>query len=101
MTTAVAGISLIAGKQNLAKSSIKHIVVPPTNLPSSCDDTTSDDLDASFDAFVKQRGILADEKGYSAEENGDADADVNANEISMDSAGDVFFDAKETLSPTK
>ena len=70
-------------------------------LPSSCDDVASD-FDASFDAFVEQRGVLlaaAAEKECGVEDlDGDGDGDVN---VSMDSAGDIFFDAKETLSPTK
>ena len=93
--TTAAGIPLIAGKRDLTKSSTKRIVPPPVKLPSSCDDVASD-LDASFDAFVEKRGVLAGaEKECGVE---DADKDVN---VSMDSAGDVFFDAKETLSPTK
>lgn len=93
--TTAAGIPLIAGKRDLTKSSIKRIVLPPVNLPSSCDDLASD-LDASFDAFVEKRGVqAAAEKECGVE---DADGDVN---VSMDSAGDIFFDAKETLSPTK
>ena len=93
--TPAAGIPLIAGTRDLTKSSTKRIVLPPVKLPSSSDDVGSD-LDASFDAFVEKRGVLAGaEKDCGVE---DAGGDVNA---SMDSAGDVFFDAKETLSPTK
>ena len=64
-------------------------------LPSSCDDVASD-LDASFDAFVEKRGVLA----AAEKECGVEDAGEDSN-LSMDSAGDIFFDAKETLSPTK
>ena len=96
LTTAAAGIPLIAGKRDLTKSSTKRIVLPPGKLPSSRDDVESD-LDASFDAFVEKRGVLAAAEKECGD-NVDADGDANA---SMDSAGDIFFDAKETLSPTK
>ena len=99
--TIAAGIPPIAGAKDLTKSSTNRIVFPPVKLPSSCDDVASD-LDASFDAFVEQRGVLlaaAAEKECGVEDlDGDGDGDVN---VSMDSAGDIFFDAKETLSPTK
>ena len=94
--TTAAGIPLIAGKRDLTKSSTKRIVLPPGKLPSSRDDVESD-LDASFDAFVEKRGVLAAAEKECGD-NVDADGDANA---SMDSAGDIFFDAKETLSPTK
>ena len=96
LTIEAAGIPLIAGKRDLTKSSTKRIVLPPVKLPSSCDDAVSD-LDASFDAFVEKRGVLAAAEKECGD-NEDADGDVN---VSMDSAGDIFFDAKETLSPTK
>ena len=56
--TTAAGIPLIAGTRDLTKSSTKRIVLPPVKLPSSSDDVASD-LDASFDAFVEKRGVLA------------------------------------------
>ena len=79
-------IPLLAGKKELPKSSSKHLVRPPAKLPSSREEGASD-LDASFEAFLEKLDVLAVESGVE-----------DANETND---SDVFFDARETLSPTK
>jgi hypothetical protein len=98
-TTSTAGIPLIAGKKELLKSNAtRRIVLPPVKLPSSCDDT--DDIapnpNAALDAYLKQRGGL--HVAVEKEEESGLGLDVS---IASAEDSDIFYDAKETLTPIK
>ena len=101
-TTSTAGIPLIAGKKELLKSNTtRRIVLPPVKLPSSCDDTDdiTPDPDVSLNAYLKQRGGLhvAVEKECVEDEDGKEVLDVSI----ASAESDIFYDAKETLTPIK
>ena len=101
-TTTAAVIPPIAGKQELLKSNAtRRIVLPPVKLPSSCDNADDITLDpgASLDAYLKQRGGLhvAVEKECVEEEDGKEVLDVSI----ASAESDIFYDAKETLTPIK
>ena len=70
-------------------------------LPSSCDDTDdiTPDPDVSLNAYLKQRGGLhvAVEKECVEDEDGKEVLDVSI----ASAESDIFYDAKETLTPIK